>query len=89
MSRSRVGLLFRVQAKYLGGPDKNCRLRGEEILTGFVSAAPTERGEKPSQLILIRLLGLDFHACAGNRISREDSVSVHPEGGIKSILAKA
>jgi len=62
---------------------------GNEILPGFVSAAPVERGEKPSQLILIQLSGLDFQACAGNRISREDSVSVHPEGGTKSILAKA
>ena len=89
MSRSRVGLPFRVQAKCLGGPDKNCHMRGDEILPGFVLAAPAERSEKPSQLILIRLSGLDFHACAGNRISREDSVSVHPEGVIKSILAKA
>ena len=64
-------------------------MRGDEILPGFVLAAPTERGEKPSQLILMRLSGLDFHPSAGNRISREDSVSVHPEGVIKSILAKA
>jgi hypothetical protein len=64
-------------------------MRGDEILPGLFLAAPAERGEKPSQLILIRLSGLDFHACAGNRISREDLVSVHPEGVIKSILAKA
>jgi hypothetical protein len=34
-------------------------MRGDEILPGFVLAAPAERGEKPSQLILIRLSGLD------------------------------
>ena len=84
-----TGLRFGAQAKYLGGPDKNCHMRGDEILPGSVLAAPAERGEKPSQLILIRLSSLDFHACTGNRISREDSVSVHSEGVIKSILAKA
>ena len=35
-----TGLHFGVQPKYLGVPDKNCQMRGDEILLGFVLARP-------------------------------------------------